>query len=81
MSCVCCETRFTRGTVAVFKTLWLQQYFGSQTWYDPNETSKTKQVTGIDKTNIETIVAYENKLHNSTQHEADHQRVAAGAVC
>ena len=48
----------------VFKTLWLQQYFGGQAWYDPNEDFKDEEVTGADKTNVETIVAYENKLHN-----------------
>jgi YARHG domain-containing protein len=48
----------------VFKTLWLQQYFGGQAWYDPNEDFKDEEVTGVDKTNVETIVAYENKLHN-----------------
>jgi len=48
----------------VFKTLWLQQYFGGQVWYDPNEEFKDEELTGADKTNVETIVAYENKLHN-----------------
>jgi hypothetical protein len=48
----------------VFKTQWLQQYFGGQAWYDPNEDFKDEEVTGSDKTNVETIVAYENKLHN-----------------
>ena len=48
----------------VFKTLWLQQYFGGQAWYDPNEDFKDEEVTGVDKTNVETIVAYENKVHN-----------------
>jgi hypothetical protein len=47
-----------------FQTLWLQQYFGSQAWYDPNENFKDEQVTGTDKQNIETIVAYEKKLHD-----------------
>ncbi|HKP38649.1 MAG TPA: YARHG domain-containing protein [Pyrinomonadaceae bacterium] len=47
-----------------FQTLWLQQYFGSQPWYDPKEDFKDEQLTGKDKTNVETIVAYENKLHN-----------------
>ena len=47
-----------------FKTLWLQQYFGSQMWYDPNESFKDEEMSGPDKTNVETIVAYENKLHN-----------------
>ena len=49
----------------VFKTLWIQQYFGGQVWYDPKDDFKDEDVTGTDKTNIETIVAYENKLHNS----------------
>lgn len=48
----------------VFKTLWLQQYFGGQVWYDPNEEFKDEELTGADKTNVEMIVAYENKLHN-----------------
>lgn len=47
-----------------FQTLWLQQYFGSQAWYDPKEDFKDEQLTGTDKTNVETIVAHENNLHN-----------------
>ena len=49
----------------IFKTMWLQQYFGSQPWYDPKEDFKDEEVSGSDKTNVETIVAYETKLHNS----------------
>jgi len=49
----------------IFKTMWLQQYFGGQEWYDPKEDFKDDEISGPDKTNIETIVAYENKLHNS----------------
>ena len=49
----------------IFKTMWLQQYFGGQEWYDPKEDFKDEEISGPDKTNIETIVAYENKLHNS----------------
>jgi YARHG domain len=49
----------------IFKTLWIQQYFGGQMWYDPKEDFKDEDITGIDKTNIETIVALETKLHNS----------------
>jgi len=47
-----------------FKTLWLQQYFGNQLWYEINEDFKDESLTGADKTNVETIVAYENKLHD-----------------
>ncbi len=49
----------------IFKTIWLQQYFGGQPWYDPKDDFKDEEISGPDKTNIETIVAYENKLHNS----------------
>lgn len=49
----------------IFVTLWIQQHFGSQSWYDPKEDFKDESITGIDKSNIETIVAYETKLHNS----------------
>src|SRR5256886_1935817 len=49
----------------IFKTMWIQQYFGSQPWYDPKEEFKDEDISGSDKTNIETIVAYENNLHNS----------------
>src|SRR5256714_1201540 len=41
----------------IFKTMWLQQYFGSQLWYDPKEDFKDEDISGSDKTNIETIVA------------------------
>ncbi len=49
----------------IFKTVWIQQYFGFQPWYDAREDFKDEEISGSDKTNIETIVAYENKLHNS----------------
>lgn len=48
----------------VFKTPWLGQYFFSQPWYDPKEDFKDEELSGADKTNVETIVAYENTLHN-----------------
>ena len=49
----------------IFKTTWIQQYFGGQSWYDPKEDFKDEEISGSDKTNIETIVKYENKLHDS----------------
>jgi len=63
------ELRLLRNEVyarngRVFKTLWLQQYFGSQPWYDMKEDFKDEELRGADKTNVETIVALENKLHN-----------------
>ena len=64
------ELRLLRNEVyarhgRIFKTLWLQQYFGNQAWYDPKEDFKDEELTGPDKTNVETIVAYEAKLHDS----------------
>ncbi len=63
------ELRLLRNEVyarhgRIFKTIWLDQYFGSQPWYDPNPDFKDEELSGPDKTNVETIVAYENKLHN-----------------
>ena len=49
----------------IFKTVWIQQYFGGQPWYDPKEDFKDEEISGSDKTNIETIVKYENRLHDS----------------
>src|SRR5207302_11153477 len=48
----------------IFKTMWIQQYFGGQPWYDPKEDFKDEELSGPDKTNVETIVAYESTLHN-----------------
>jgi hypothetical protein len=63
------ELRLLRNEVyarhgRIFKTLWIEQYFGGQSWYDPNEDFKDEELSGPDKTNVETIVAYENKLHD-----------------
>jgi YARHG domain len=46
-----------------FQAQWLQQYFWSQPWYQPDENFKDEELSGPDKQNVETIVAYENKLH------------------
>ena len=47
-----------------FQAVWLSQYFFSQPWYQPNENFKDEEVTGPDKQNVETIVAYEKKIHD-----------------
>ena len=47
-----------------FQAPWLSQYFLSQPWYQPDENFKDEQLSGSDKTNVETIVAYENKIHD-----------------
>jgi hypothetical protein len=64
------ELRLLRNEVyarhgRIFKTLWLQQYFDSQPWYDPKEDFKDEDLSGDNKVNVETIVKYETKLHDS----------------
>jgi len=46
-----------------FRAEWLQQYFFEQPWYTPDENFKDEELSGSDKLNVETIVRYENKLH------------------
>lgn len=46
-----------------FKSLWLSQYFYGQPWYAPEENFKDEDLSGSDKQNVETIVKYENQLH------------------
>jgi len=46
-----------------FRAEWLQQYFYQQPWYSPDENFKDEQLSGSDKLNVETIVRYENKIH------------------
>jgi hypothetical protein len=48
-----------------FQAPWLSQYFFSQPWYQPDDNFKDEQVTGSEKTNVETIVAYEKKIHDN----------------
>ena len=47
----------------MFRADWLQQYFYFQPWYNPDENFKDESLSGNDKLNVETIVKYENKLH------------------
>jgi YARHG domain len=47
----------------MFRAEWLQQYFFFQPWYAPDENFKDEQLSGNDKLNVETIVKYENKIH------------------
>jgi len=48
-----------------FQAPWLSQYFYAQEWYQPVEKFKDEDVSGSDKLNVETIVAYENKIHDN----------------
>jgi len=46
-----------------FRAEWLQQYFFQQPWYTQDENFKDESVSGTDKLNVETIVKYENRIH------------------
>jgi YARHG domain-containing protein len=47
-----------------FRAAWLQQYFWSQPWYEARDDFKDEEVSGSDKQNVETIVKYENRIHD-----------------
>jgi hypothetical protein len=47
-----------------FRAAWLQQYFWSQPWYEQSEDFLDEQLSGSDKQNVETIVKYENRIHD-----------------
>ena len=47
----------------MFRAEWLQQYFYQQPWYISDENFKDESVSGTDKLNVETIVKYENRIH------------------
>ena len=47
-----------------FQAPWLSQYFFGQPWYVPDENFKDEELSGADKTNVETIVAYEKQIHD-----------------
>jgi len=62
------ELRLLRNEVyarhgRVFRAPWLQQYFAFQPWYTADENFKDEQLSGSDKLNVETIVKYENRIH------------------
>jgi hypothetical protein len=47
-----------------FRAVWLQQYFWSQPWYEQSEDFLDEQLSASDKLNVETIVKYENRIHD-----------------
>ena len=62
------ELRLLRNEVyarhgRMFHADWLQQYFYQQPWYAPDENFQDETLTGTPKTNVETIVKYENRIH------------------
>jgi hypothetical protein len=62
------ELRLLRNEVyarhgRMFRAEWLQQYFYQQPWYTPDENFKDESLSGNDKLNVETIVKFENRIH------------------
>jgi hypothetical protein len=62
------ELRLLRNEVyarhgRMFRAEWLQQYFFFQPWYTADENFKDEELSGNDKLNVETIVKYENRIH------------------
>jgi hypothetical protein len=46
-----------------FRTEWIAQHFYSQLWYEPREDMTEPELSEIERKNVETIVKYENALH------------------
>lgn len=62
------ELRLLRNEVyarhgRMFRADWLQQYFYMQPWYTPDQNFKDESLSGTDKLNVETIVRFENRIH------------------
>lgn len=61
-----------------FRATWLQQYFWSQPWYEQKEDFQDDQVSGSDKLNVETIVRYENRMHDELSQKPLTRNMLAG---
>jgi hypothetical protein len=53
-----------------FQSPWLMQHFFSQPWYQASNNFKDEDLSGPNKQNVETIVAYENTLHDELGRKA-----------
>jgi len=62
----------------MFRAEWLQQYFFFQPWYNPDENFKDEELSGNDKLNVETIVKYENNIHQELSSKPITTAVLAG---
>jgi YARHG domain len=61
-----------------FQTQWLQEYFDSQTWYKPSSAFREAALSRVEKSNIDTIVHYENGLHEDLSRRLLSRRLLAG---
>jgi hypothetical protein len=61
-----------------FRSEWLQLYFSGEPWYDPRDDNREPPLTPVQKSNIETIAAYEKELKDSLSQKPLPQRLLEG---
>ena len=64
MNFACCEMKFMRVMAGSFRRPGSRSISSANPGISPTRTSKTSNCPGPDKQNVETIVAYENKIHD-----------------
>ena len=63
----------------VFKTQEIQNYFAAKSWYTPNSSYDGSGLSNVEKANVDTISAYEQKMGWAEQDVAP-AKLAQGAV-
>ena len=61
-----------------FETTWLQEYFDGQSWYKSSPTFNEASLSTVEKSNIDTIVRYENDIHEGLSRKPVSRRLLAG---
>ena len=63
----------------VFKTQEIQNYFAAKSWYTPNSSYDGSDLSDVEKANVDTISAYEQKM-GWTEQDVAPAKLAQGAV-
>ncbi len=63
----------------VFKTQKIQNYFAAKSWYTPNSSYDGSDLSDVEKANVDTISAYEQKMGWAEQ-DVSPTKLAQGAV-
>ena len=63
----------------VFKTQEIQNYFAAKSWYTPNSSYDGSDLSDVEKANVDTISAYEQKMGWAEQ-DVSPTKLAQGAV-
>ncbi len=63
----------------VFKTQEIQNYFAAKSWYTPNSSYDGSDLSDVEKANVDTISAYEQKM-GWTEQDVSPTKLAQGAV-